>query len=235
MKPTLRSLAALGLALALGGCCSCGCKHGKAQPSETVTAAARTPAPVAPPQRPYVAPAADAAAAGLGTPLSRELAWRDVRGGREGTAGDLLGGANALVVVSTALRCPLTRLYAPYLRERLDPWVERGVRVLVLDTWAGDDEAALAARANELGWEWPVAKDAGGEWAAALKAERTTDVFLIDADGRLRYRGALDDQFGFGYRLERPRQRYLDEALEAVLDGRDPPVAATRAPGCALN
>jgi mono/diheme cytochrome c family protein len=67
-----------------------------------------------------------------------------------------------------------------------------------------------------------------------LKADSTTDVFVLDAARTLVYRGAVDDQYGFGYALPKPRKAYLIDALEAVIAGNDVAVKATSAPGCDL-
>jgi hypothetical protein len=77
--------------------------------------------------------------------------------------------------------------------------------------------------------------DRAGHLTAALAATSTTEVFVLDARRTLHYRGAIDDQYGLGYALEQPRQRYLVAALDALLAGRSPSVAATTAPGCALE
>jgi peroxiredoxin len=59
----------------------------------------------------------------------------------------------------------------------------------------------------------------------------TPHVFVIDRDGILRYAGAVDD---VSFRQRRPTRFYLDEAVEALLDGRLPAVAETPAYGCTI-
>lgn len=212
-----------------------------AAPSASETAPTAAAASTAEQARPQRGPqeVADPASVGVGLALPLSLEWTAVPSApgeapRSGTLAGLLEGAPAAVVVLTSLHCPLTRLYAPLLRERLDPWRARGVRVVVLDPLPQDEPADLHALAARLEWDWPVIHDPSGRWQQALRAERTTDTFLIDARGLLRYRGALDDQYGIGYRLPAPRRALLADALEAVLAGRAPAVAATQAPGCLL-
>jgi len=140
-----------------------------------------------------------------------------------------------LVVVMTSLRCPVTRLYAPELRELLAPYRAEGVRVLVVDPNVQDGDDELAARAEALGWAFPVARDPDYAVADALGARRTSDAFVIDAEGTLRYRGAIDDQYGINYRLPRPRRTLLTDALDAVLAGEEVAEPAMTAPGCLLS
>lgn len=67
--------------------------------------------------------------------------------------------------------------------------------------------------------------------ADLYQAQTTPQVFLVDRAGILRYRGAVDD---VGLAKRRPTRFYLDEAVEAVLDGRLPPLAETPPFGCAI-
>jgi mono/diheme cytochrome c family protein len=71
--------------------------------------------------------------------------------------------------------------------------------------------------------------------AAAFGAQSTTEVFVLDAARTLTYRGAVDDQYGIGYAKDAPEQRWLRDAIEETVAGRRPRVAATTAPGCAID
>ena len=63
------------------------------------------------------------------------------------------------------------------------------------------------------------------------EAVATPHVFVIDRVGILRYRGALDD-----VRFRQPvvTRFYVEEVIEALLDGRHPPLQETLAYGCAI-
>jgi hypothetical protein len=77
----------------------------------------------------------------------------------------------------------------------------------------------------------PYLHDATQEVARAYDAKTTPDVFVIDASGTLRYRGAPDSDY------DDPGQRaaWLRDALDAVLDGREPELAETRPVGCSIK
>jgi hypothetical protein len=66
-------------------------------------------------------------------------------------------------------------------------------------------------------------------------AERTCEVLVIDGRARLRYRGAIDDQYGRGTRKPAPTKSYLAAALDAVLAGKPVETAATPVVGCLLD
>ena len=67
--------------------------------------------------------------------------------------------------------------------------------------------------------------------ARAYGAKTTPDVFVVDAEGRLRYRGAPDSDY------DDPGQQaqWLREALDAVLTGEQPARAETKPVGCSIK
>lgn len=69
----------------------------------------------------------------------------------------------------------------------------------------------------------------------ALGVKSTGDVFVLDTEHRLRYRGAVDDQYGLGYTRDIPSRHYLRNALDALRDGKDIDTPATAAPGCYID
>ena len=76
-----------------------------------------------------------------------------------------------------------------------------------------------------------VLVDAEQVVANVYEAVATPHVFVIDREGILRYRGAVDD---VKFRQPRPTRFYLEEAIEALLDGRGPALEETPAYGCAI-
>jgi len=73
--------------------------------------------------------------------------------------------------------------------------------------------------------------DSNHEVADLYGAQTTPHVFVIDAEGVLRYRGAVDD---VTFRQRRPTRFYLREALDALRRDKRPPVPETLAYGCAI-
>ena len=71
--------------------------------------------------------------------------------------------------------------------------------------------------------------------ADQLQVVSTGDAFLLDADNKLVYRGAIDDQYGFGYTRDAPTRNYLRNAMDALLNGVSIEVPATTAPGCVID
>ena len=58
---------------------------------------------------------------------------------------------------------------------------------------------------------------------------------VLAPSGRVLYRGRIDDLYTLdGKRRDAPTTRDLEEAIKAVLAGKPPPVARTKAFGCPL-
>jgi hypothetical protein len=77
------------------------------------------------------------------------------------------------------------------------------------------------------GWPHPYLRDETQEVARAYGAKTTPDLFVLDAEGRLRYRGAPDS--------DRRRAAWLRAALDAVLAGREPQPPETDPVGCSVK
>jgi peroxiredoxin len=124
------------------------------------------------------------------------------------------------------------------------PHAERTDRAIMamFVQWAGEvvllsvasnkiESAAAIAEAARMRRLPLVLMDTDDAVADLYEAQTTPHVFVIDRDGVLRYRGAVDD---VTFRLRRPTRFYLDEAVEALLDGRLPKLAETAAYGCTI-
>jgi peroxiredoxin len=117
-------------------------------------------------------------------------------------------------------------------RLMIDSLVRWGEKVLLLSVASNRSEPAQmlgeAAKARRL----PIVLiDAKQVVADLYEAAATPHAFVIDGEGILRYRGAVDDT---RFRQPKPARFYLEEVIEALLDGLKPPIEETLAFGCAI-
>ncbi|HEX6881768.1 MAG TPA: redoxin domain-containing protein [Planctomycetota bacterium] len=146
------------------------------------------------------------------------------------------GDARFVVLYVFMDDCPIVRLGAAELRALMGEFAPRGVRFLGLDPAPQDGRASIAAEAAELGLELPILVDDTQCVAEMLGVTRTAEALVIESDGlRLRWRGPLDDRLEYGGQRAEASRRFLREALEALLAGREPPTDAPGAKGCALT
>ena len=76
-----------------------------------------------------------------------------------------------------------------------------------------------------------VLLDAGCFVADLFEAQTTPHVYVIDRDGVLRYRGAVDD---VTFRQRTPTRFFLDEPVESLLERRFPALTESPAYGCTI-
>ena len=143
--------------------------------------------------------------------------------------------SKALAIAFTSTTCPLSKRYAPSLARLETELRSKGVALLLVNPFASEKPDALLAEVKSHGFQSPYIHDRDGSLVRALSARSTTEVFLLDAKRTLIYRGALDDQYGVNYNLDAPRERYLSAAVDSLLAGTRPEIAATEAPGCELD
>ncbi len=144
-------------------------------------------------------------------------------------------GKKAVVVVFTGTDCPIGDLYLPRLVTLNEKYQDQGVVVLAINANASEPREQVAQHAKEFGLTFPVLTDPSGRVARLLEAERTCEALVIDGTAQLRYRGAIDDQYGYGTRKEEPGRHYVVEAIDAILAGKPVETTATTVMGCPIE
>jgi peroxiredoxin len=146
------------------------------------------------------------------------------------------GDAAATVVVFTCNHCPYALAWHDRIAQVARDYAGRRVRMLAINSndserYPRDSYEAMQSRVAAESWPMPYLHDASQDVARAYGAKTTPDVFVIDSSGRLAYRGAPDRDY------DDPGQNaaWLREALDAVLDGRDPDRSETRPVGCSIK
>jgi len=142
--------------------------------------------------------------------------------------------AEVLVIVFTCNSCP----YAVDYEERLKAFEEK---------WSGEDRVQLVAincnlvpsdsfekmkvRAEEQGFNFIYLLDETQQTGKALGALRTPECFVLDRDRKIAYMGAFDDSTN----AAEVETRYVDNAVNAVLQGQKPEPAETPPVGCLIR
>jgi peroxiredoxin len=146
-------------------------------------------------------------------------------------------GAPATVVVFTCNHCPYALAWHERLIDAARDYAEQGARMLAINPndaarYPRDSLEAMRARVNDGEFDGvPYLRDESQDVARAYDAMTTPDVYVLDADGILRYRGAPDGDH------DDPSQNaaWLRAALDAVLAGRTPSPPETRSVGCSIK
>jgi peroxiredoxin len=145
------------------------------------------------------------------------------------------GGAPATLVVFTCNHCPYALAWHDRVAAVARDYPE--VKVLAVnpndaERYPRDSYQAMRERvAADGGWPMPYLRDEGQDVARAYGAKTTPDCFLIDAGGRIAYRGAPDAD----YADRSHNAAWLRDALDAVLAGAAPAVSETEPVGCSIK
>lgn len=144
-------------------------------------------------------------------------------------------GSPVLVVAVLGVECPLARLYAARLQELSDAYADRGVKFVGVDANRQDSLTEIAAYARDHHITFPLLKDTKQTIIEELGATRTPEVFVLDAQRRVRYHGRIDDQHAIGSK-SRPAPSVTEcrDAIESLLAGKPVEVPHREAVGCLI-
>lgn len=146
------------------------------------------------------------------------------------------GAEKSTVVVFTCNHCPYALAWHDRIADAARDYANRGVRFLAInandsDRYPRDSYQAMKERVAREEWPMPYLRDESQEVAGAYGAKTTPDVFVLDSQHRLRYRGAPDR----AYDDPSERAAWLREALDAVLEGDSPARPETDPVGCSIK
>jgi mono/diheme cytochrome c family protein len=93
----------------------------------------------------------------------------------------------------------------------------------------------VGEHARHYAISFPTLKDPTHAVADGFAAVRTPEVFVLDRERRVRYRGRIDDQYGIGFQRPAPTRQDLALALDELLAGKVVSQPVTAAPGCFIG
>lgn len=164
------------------------------------------------------------------SPVVPSLQLVDTAGGTT-TMPDDLARAKFTVVVFYAEHCPCFRVHEERLRELAKAYADRGVRLILVDSEVSATAERDARDAAERRLP-AIVQDPGAKLADALGADYATYAVVLDAQGRLRYRGGIDSD---KERLHDDAVAYVRNAIDDLLAGREPRTTEGKVLGCALQ
>jgi thioredoxin-related protein len=95
-----------------------------------------------------------------------------------------------------------------------------------------DSFEAMQSHAKEKGYIWPYLYDDQSKIANTFGAQTTPHVFLFDKNGKLVYKGAIDDNYKDASAVT---HFYLKDALTSLGTGKEIANAETRNLGCSIK
>jgi thiol-disulfide isomerase/thioredoxin len=141
------------------------------------------------------------------------------------------------VVIVSCNHCPYVIAYEPRMVALANEYIPRSVGFLAVNAndatrYPDDGMQPMKARARERSFPFPYVRDDSQAFVRALGARFTPEVYVFDEGRKLRYHGRIDDNHRDAGRVT---AHDLKSALDALLAGKDPPVAETVAFGCSVK
>jgi peroxiredoxin len=142
-----------------------------------------------------------------------------------------------LAVVFTCNHCPYAQAYEDRLIDLAQKFDERGVQFVLINSndstdYPEDSFDHMKARHDEKEYPFPYCHDESQETAKAFGALCTPHCFVFDVNRTLKYKGRIDDNWK---EPESATEHNLHDALEALVDGKEPPVHEMNAIGCSIK
>lgn len=137
----------------------------------------------------------------------------------------------ATVVLFVATQCPVSLAYDARMAALAKEFGPRGVRFLGVNSNKQEPMAEVGEHAQKAGLGFVVVKDPENKIADKWGALVTPEAFVFDARGTLAYHGRIDDS----QNPANVKSHDLRKALEALLAGKRPDPAETRAFGCTIK
>jgi peroxiredoxin len=148
-----------------------------------------------------------------------------------------LSDKKLLVVVFSCNHCPYVIAYEDRMIALQRDYASKGVQLIAINSndeqnYPEDNFDRMVERAQKKQFNFPYLRDKDQTVATAYGATHTPQFFIFDAERSLQYSGKMDDNW------EHPadvKERYLRDALDALLSGQPMKKPKTFSIGCTIK
>ena len=148
--------------------------------------------------------------------------------------------AKGFIVVFACNTCPYSVAYEDRIIALDKKYAPKGYPVIVINpndpaAKAGESISDMKTRATTKGFPFSYLQDKGQHIFPKYGATKTPCVFILEKQDKgnvVQYIGAIDDS---SRNPEKVKQRYVEDAVDALLAGQLPKVTTTKAIGCSIK
>ncbi|MCA6078582.1 thioredoxin family protein [Fulvivirga sedimenti] len=145
-----------------------------------------------------------------------------------------------LILIFDCNTCPYSQAYRERIKELHAMYASRGFPVLAINPndpvkQPGDSFEAMAAYAKKHDYKHPYVQDIEQNVTRAFGATNTPHVFVLKNESgtfRVSYIGAIDNNTRSAADANK---KYVQDAVNAILKGENPPETKTKAIGCSIK
>tara|TARA_R110002073_G_scaffold15953_2_gene62089 strand:- start:22809 stop:23423 length:615 start_codon:yes stop_codon:yes gene_type:complete len=148
--------------------------------------------------------------------------------------------AKGFVIVFTCNTCPYSVANEDRITALDKKYKGKGYPVIAINpndpaAIGGDDMADMKVRAKEKGFTFPYLQDKGQKVYPKYGATKTPHVYILRKDNGkniVEYIGAIDNS---SRNPDKVTEKFVEDALDALLEGKKPAKTYTRAIGCSIK
>ncbi|WP_299337069.1 thioredoxin family protein [uncultured Psychroserpens sp.] len=148
--------------------------------------------------------------------------------------------AKGFIVVFTCNTCPYAVAYEDRVEALNKKYADKGYPVIAImpnntDVKPGDSMENMKARAKAKGFTFPYLMDKGQKIYPQYGATKTPHVYVLEKTKKgpqVKYIGAIDDNYQDASAVTKT---YVEDAVDALLEGKEVPEQKTRAIGCSIK
>jgi peroxiredoxin len=161
-------------------------------------------------------------------------AWANLPGtdGKSHSLTDLKD-AKVVVVAFTCNHCPVAVAYEDRFNSFAREYQKKGVAFVAISVNKGESDRlpAMIERAKEKDFSFPYLYDETQKIGHDFGAEKTPHLFVLDQQRKVAYIGSFDDKMA----ADKVETRFVKDAVEALLAGKQPAVQKHPAHGCGIR
>jgi peroxiredoxin len=148
--------------------------------------------------------------------------------------------AKGFIVIFTCNTCPYAVAYEDRIIALDKKYAKLGYPVIAImpnnvEVQPKDSMEDMKARAKAKGFTFPYLMDAGQKIYPQYGATKTPHVYVLQKTNKgnqVKYIGAIDDNYQDAAAV---KVKYVENAVDALLKGKDVPETKTRAIGCTIK
>lgn len=142
-----------------------------------------------------------------------------------------------LIVIFSCNHCPYVQAYEDRIIALQNEFGKVGVKIVAINPnddvkYPDDSFDEMKKRAAAKSFNFPYLRDESQDIAKAFGATHTPQIFLFDADRKLKYEGKIDDNWQEPYKV---KSAYLRDTIMEVLNGKEVSVPETFSIGCTIK
>jgi peroxiredoxin len=145
--------------------------------------------------------------------------------------------AKGYIIIFDCNTCPYSKAYNQRIVDLNTKYAAQGVPVIAINandpsSSSGDSFEEMVRIAKQKGYKFPYLVDETQAIAKAYGATNTPHVYVLSKDLKVAYIGAIDDN---SRKADAVTKRYVEDAVDALLQGKPAPTTKTKAIGCGIK